>query len=52
MIFVDAVVTQVDAGIIQTALISRVLDCGEANNSMTIEVNNKWIVRRNSNVET
>jgi len=52
MIFVDAVVTKVDAGIIQTALIGRVLYCGEANNTMTIEVNNKWVVRRNSNVET
>jgi hypothetical protein len=52
MIFVNTVVTQVDTRIIQTALICRVFHCSEADNTMTIEVNNKRVVRRNSNVKT
>ena len=52
MIFVNTVVAQVDTRIIQTALICRVFHCSEADNTMTIEVNDKRVVRRNSNVKT
>ncbi len=52
VILIDAVVAQVDAGVVQAALISRILHCGETDDSVSVQVNDERIVRSYSNVET
>ena len=52
VVFVDAVITQMDARIIQTALVGRVLDGGESHDAVTIQIDDEWIIRRDSNVKT
>ena len=51
MVLVDAVIAQVDARIVQTGVIGRVLDGGEADQSVLVEVDLQRVVRRDDGVQ-
>ncbi len=52
VVFVDTVVAQVDARIIQTALISRVLDGRKTDQTVPVQIDDEGIVRSDRNVQS
>ena len=51
MVFVYAVIAQMDTRIIETVLIGRVLDSGKTNQSVSIQINDQWVIRRDGHVK-
>lgn len=51
VIFVDAIVAQVDARIIQATLIGRVLDGRKANDSVPVQIDHQRVIRRDGHVQ-
>ena len=52
MVFVDAVIAQMNARIIQTALVGRVLDGGESNDAVPVQIDDERVVARDRHVKT
>jgi len=51
MVFVYAVIAQMDTRVVETVLIGCVLDSGKTNQSVSIQINDQWVIRRDGHVE-